>query len=279
MPKTGVFFAEVLKGKDWPVIGDKFRNFPEVMAEVLKDPNVALYTSKPVDERLLYKVHTLEVVANLKSAWYYEGALCSVGGCVEALERICRGEIVNALVFNVAAGHHAGPSYAWGGTYVSCAGPMIVNAREKFGVRRFAIIDTDSHHGDGDRAMFKGDRDVLHVCFCSMNAIEDEGTKVDVDVGWRTTDEEYLERVEREFKPRALAFKPYAIIHFFGHDTCEGDYGDRGLTPSFYLELAKLVKSIAELVSQGRYVVITGGGYRRDVAEYVFPRVIQILAE
>jgi acetoin utilization deacetylase AcuC-like enzyme len=112
-----------------------------------------------------------------------------------------------------------------------------------------------------------------------MNAIEDEGTKVDVDVGWRTTDEEYLEKVEREFKPRALAFKPYVIIHFFGHDTCEGDYGDRGLTPSFYLELAKLVKSIAELVSQGRYVVITGGGHRRDVAEYVFPRVIRILAE
>jgi acetoin utilization deacetylase AcuC-like enzyme len=279
MPKTGVFFTEVLKGKDWPVIDDKFRNFPEVMAEALKNPNIALYTSKPVDERLLYEVHTHEVIANLKSAWYYEGAVRSVGGCVEALERIYHGEIVNALVFNVAAGHHAGPSYAWGGTYVSCAGPMIVNAREKFGVHRFAIIDTDSHHGDGDRAMFKGDHDVLHVCFCSMNAIEDEGTKIDVDVGWRTTDEEYLEKVEREFKPRALAFKPYAIIHFFGHDTCEGDYGDRGLTPSFYLELAKLVKSIAELVCQGRYVVITGGGYRRDVAEYVFPRVIQILAE
>ncbi len=248
MPKTGVFFNEVLKGKDWPVIGDKFRNFPEVMAEALKNLNVVLYSSRPVDEGLLYKVHTPELIASLKSAWYCEGALCSVGGCVEALERICRGEIVNALVFSVAAGHHAGPSYAWGGTYASCTGPMIVNAREKFGVRRFAIIDTDSHHGDGDS-------------------------------GWSTTDEEYLRKVEEEFRPRALAFKPYAIIHFFGHDTCEGDYGDRGLTPSFYLELARLVKSIAEQVCQGRYVVITGGGYRRDVAEYIFPRIVQILAE
>ena len=101
---------------------------------------------------------------------------------------------------------------------------------------------------------------------------------MDVDVGWSTTDEEYLRKVE-EFRPRALAFKPYAIIHFFGHDTCEGDYGDRGLGPDFYLELAKLVKSIAEQVCQGRYVVITGGGYRRDVAEYIFPCIVQTLAE
>ncbi|RLF12013.1 MAG: hypothetical protein DRJ68_06400 [Thermoprotei archaeon] len=279
MPKTGVFFSPAVKGKDWPVIGDKFRNFPEVMADVLKNPNVALYSPKPVDEKLLFKVHTANVVMDLKSAWYYEGAVYSVGGCVEALERICRGEIVNAIVFNVAAGHHAGPSYAWGGTYVSCAGPMIVDAREKFGVERFAIIDTDSHHGDGDRAMFKGDPNVLHVCFCSRNASENSGTKIDVDVGWSTTDSDYLKLVEREFKPRVLDFKPYAIIHFFGHDTCEGDYGSRGLTPNFYLDLARLVKSIAEECCGGRYIIITGGGARRDVAEYIFPNIIRILAE
>lgn len=279
MPRTGVFFSPALKGGDWPVIGDKFRNFPDVMAEALSKPGVALYSPRPVDEALLYKVHTANVVADLKVAWYYEGAVHSVGGCVEALERICRGEIKNALVFNVAAGHHAGPSYAWGGTYISCAGPMIVNAREKFGVRRFAIVDTDSHHGDGDRAVFKGDGDVLHVCFCSRNTVEDEGTKVDVDVGWYTTDADYLRRVEEEFKPRALEFKPYAVIHFLGHDTCEGDYGSRGLTPGFYPDLARLVKSIAEEACEGRYIIITGGGARRDVAEYIFPRIVGVLAE
>ncbi|MEM4576370.1 MAG: hypothetical protein QW701_02765 [Candidatus Nezhaarchaeales archaeon] len=279
MPRTGVFFSSALKGKEWPVIGDKFKNFPEVMVEVLNNPNVELYDPKPVDEKLLYKVHTPRVVMDLLSAWYSEGALYSVGGCVEALERICRGEIVNALVFNVAAGHHAGPSYAWGGTYVSCTGPMIANAREKFGVRRFAILDTDSHHGDGDRAMFRGDLDVLHVCFCNKNTVENHGTKIDVEVGSSVSDEEYLGLVEKHFRSRAIEFKPYAIIHFFGHDTCEGDYGSRGLTPNFYLELAKLVKSIAEEACQGRYIVITGGGSRRDVAEYIFPLIVKILAE
>ncbi len=88
MPKTGVFFSPALKGKDWPVIGDKFRNFPEVLSEVLKNPNVALYSPKPVDERLLYKVHTAKVVMDLKTAWYYEGAIYSVGGCVDALEKL-----------------------------------------------------------------------------------------------------------------------------------------------------------------------------------------------
>ncbi|MEM3703975.1 MAG: hypothetical protein QXX79_06140 [Candidatus Bathyarchaeia archaeon] len=274
-----MFFSRTFKGKDWPIIGDKFKNFPEVMVEVLDRSKAVLYDPKPVDEKLLYKVHSANIVDDLKSQWFYEGAVYSVGGCVEALERICRGEIINALVFNVAAGHHAGPTYAWGGTYISCTGPMIVNAREKFRVRRFAIIDTDSHHGDGDRAMFKGDADVLHLCFCSQNTIEDNGTKFDFDVGWRITDDEYLRMVKKEFEPRVSSFKPYAILHFFGHDTCEGDYGSRGLTQNFYLDLARLIKTISEKVCDGRYIVITGGGARRDVAEYIFPSIVKILAE
>lgn len=276
--KSGVFFHRSFKGKSWPVIGDKYAGFPEVMAEELKLPNVVLFEPEPAPEELLLKAHSESLMERVKSAWYYEGARRSVGGCVKAVEKVWRKELVNALVFSVAAGHHAGPTHAWGGTYLSCVGPAIINLRDKFGVRRVAIIDTDSHHGDGDRSMFKDDYDVLHVCFCSTNAVENGGVKVDVDAGWRTTDEEYLTKVQSEFVERAKSFKPALILHFFGHDTCQGDYGDRGLTPNSYPRLAQLVKECADSVCEGRYVVITGGGFRRDVAEYVFPKVLRVLA-
>jgi acetoin utilization deacetylase AcuC-like enzyme len=276
--KVGVFFHPLFSQKSWPVMGDKFRNFPQVMQETLKLSGVKLFEPRPVSEKLLLKVHTKGLVDQTKKAWYWEGASLSVGGCVEAAEKIWEGEINMALVFDVAAGHHAGPSSAWGGTYLSCLGPTITNLKERLGIARFAILDTDCHHGDGTRAIFKGDREILHVCFCSQDDIEDEGTKIDVGVNFGITDEEYLQMVKDHFISRALEFTPKMIFHNLGHDTAIGDYGDRGLTNSFFVELAKMVKECAANICDGKYMIITHGGARADVADYIFPRIIQVLA-
>jgi len=276
--RTGVFFHTEFSLKDWPIIGNKFRNFPGVMKNVLSLEGVTLFESKPATDEMLLKVHTKTYLKEVKQAWYYKGATLAVGGCVEATERIVKGELVNALVFSVAAGHHAEPSYAWGGTYLSCTGPAVAHVREKFGIRRFAILDTDSHHGNGTRAVFLNDRNILHVCFCDVDRMEGNGTKIDVDVGWRTNDEEYLGKVRKEFISRAREFRPFMIFHNFGHDTCEGDYGDRGLTQSFFPLLTEEVKKCADEICEGRYVIITHGGYLTEVTETIFPHIIEILA-
>jgi len=66
--KTGVFFHEEFKNKDWPVIGDKFRNFPEVLKDVLKLPSVLYFESKPVDEEILLNTHTHTYLQEVKEA-------------------------------------------------------------------------------------------------------------------------------------------------------------------------------------------------------------------
>ncbi len=276
--KTGVFFHEVMREASWPIIGNKYRNFPRVLEDVLLSPDVSLIQPEPVSENLLLKVHTRGYLEEVKSRWYYQAACYSIGGCVQAGKLLSSGELTNALVFNVAAGHHASPSSGWGGAYLSCIGPTAAEIREHFGPRKLAIIDTDSHHGDGTRAVFGGDRDVLHVCFCSNSVVEEEGTKIDVNVGWNTTDDEYLDKVWAEFISRVKDFEPFIIFHNFGHDTCQGDYGDRGLTPFFFLRLAEEIRKCADEICGGRYVVVTHGGARGEVAEYIFPRVIKILA-
>lgn len=276
--KTGVFFHSEFSMKDWPIIGNKYRNFPGVMGRVLSLGGVALFESKPASEEWLLKVHTESYLKDVKKAWYYRGATLAVGGCVEASEKIAKGEIINALVFSVAAGHHAERSYAWGGTYLSCTGPAISRLRALFGHRRFAILDTDSHHGNGTRAIFRDDPDVLHVCFCDEDVVEGNGTKIDVDAGYRTNDQAYLEKVQEEFIERTRRFRPFMIFHNFGHDACEGDYGDRGLTQSFFLRLAEEVNRCAEEVCEGRYLIITHGGYLIEVAEDIFPSIVEILA-
>ena len=276
--KTGIFWNDVLKGQDWPIIDDKFIHFPEALSEVLQYDNVQLFESKPAPIELLYKVHSSALVEEFKGAWYYEGGIHTIGGMTEALEKICSGELTNALNFMVAVGHHAGKSSAWGGTYASLTGPAILNAREKFGAKRFAIVDTDSHHADGTRSIFYGDHDVLHVCYCSSNTIEDNETKICINAGYHTNDDAYLDLVRKEFIPRARKFKPFVIIHLLGHDTAQGDYGDRGLSKEFFLELVRLLNSAALEICEGRYLITSMGGDRVDLADYIFPNAVKILS-
>ncbi|HIC84773.1 MAG TPA: hypothetical protein EYP06_00540 [Desulfobacterales bacterium] len=275
--KTGVFFHQVFKGKRWLIIGDKFRHFPEVMKDQLELPGVELITPPKATSQQLLKVHTPGFVDRLMRAWYCEGALYSVGGTIEAVDKVLSGELDNALVFTVAAGHHAERDSAWGGTYASCAGPAFYCAVEKFGAKRLAILDTDRHHGNGTRDIFKGDDRVLHVCFCHQDMIEDSGLKVCVDMAYPQTDQSYLAKVREEFVPRVREFQPDLIFHQLGHDTCQLDYGDLGLTEGFYLELVEEIKKLASEICQGRYVILTHGGHRADVAEQIFPLIVEIL--
>ena len=104
---TGVFFHELFSEEVWHIINDKFRNYPEIMKSELNLPNVKLIEPKPVNDDLLLKIHTPRFLKDLKNQWYCKGAYLTVGGCVEASEMIMKGELRNALVFGVSAGHHA----------------------------------------------------------------------------------------------------------------------------------------------------------------------------
>jgi len=276
--RVGVFFHPHFGEKDWPIIGNKFANFKNILRKFANRKEIILFEPPDPEEDLILLVHEKSYLDSLKNASYFKAACLSVSGTYMALKMIKEGAIDNALVFSCAAGHHAEKASGWGGTYLSCIGPAIYAYWKEYGPEKFAIIDTDSHHGNGTREIFRNEKDVLHVCFCSVDRIEGQGEKIDVNVGWRISDDQYLELVRREFYPRVKAFKPFAIFHNFGHDTCEGDYGDRGLTTNFFLRLAEEVKSYAKEFSFGRYIVITHGGSRKDVAEYIFPAIIEILA-
>jgi acetoin utilization deacetylase AcuC-like enzyme len=276
--KTGVFFHKLFNEKTWNIINDKFRNFPEVMEEQLKLPDVELIEPEKVSEDLLLKIHSLRFIENLKRQWYWRGAFYTIGGCVKAAEMIMNGDLQNALVFGVAAGHHAERESAWGGTYASVSGPIVVRLQEKHPDLKIVILDTDSHHGNGTRDVISGNKNILHVCFCSTNSSDENNTKICVDSGHNMTDDRYLDLVEREFVNRINNFRPEIILHLLGHDTAVGDYGNRGLSKKFFLKLVKKVKKASE-ICDGRYLINTHGGSNLDVCEFIFPRIIEILAQ
>ena len=280
MKRTGIFFTYFQ--------GDRLRDFPEALAGLLDKDNISyydavynsrngLYYLEPVSEELLLKVHSRGMVEEVKLTGDYEAALYSAGGTVHAANEIRQGKIDNAFLFTSFGDHHAGRNFYGGWCYFNGAALAIADLREQ-GAKRFCIVDTDSHHGNGTRDIFRHDADVLHVCFCHQD-YSDQYNKVDVTIPYGTTDEEYLAKMRREFAPRAMVFKPEYIFWEFGYDATRGEYGDKGITRDAHIKFAEIIKEVADKVSNGRLITILCGGSRRDIATYTIPRIIATLAE
>lgn len=270
--------------------GERLRDFPEALEGVLEKANVFFYDAfyplkpessfdlKPIPVECLSKVHSPAMVESIRRTAAFEGALFSLAGTVSAAADIWSGRLTNAFVFTGYGDHHAGSDFYGGGCYFNGAAIAIQELREKFGVRRFSIIDTDAHHGNGTWEIFEHDPEVLFLCFCP-GASEKINNNFNVHIPYRVTDEIYLNLASEAFEKEVAAFAPQILFWNWGYDGTSGDYGDMGLTPEFHLRLATEIKRLADKVCGGRLVVVLCGGSRRDLATYLIPRIIRILAD
>jgi acetoin utilization deacetylase AcuC-like enzyme len=208
---------------------------------------------------------------------YWETALYSAGGTVQSAEKIWESEIDNAFVFTGVGDHHAGRDFFGGGCYLNGIALSIANLRQKYGEIKFAIIDTDAHHGNGMWDLFRDDKSVLYVCFCTAR-YPNEDNNINVTVPYHISDEDYLRKVKDEFVPRSKDFKPEIIFWNWGYDGTKGEYGDIGLSLDFHAKLAKMLKATADEICNSRLVVVLCGGSSRRVATYAIPQIISCLA-
>jgi len=289
MKMTGVFYHPSFSRRSYLTRGARLEDFPGAIEHLLARENVVLYESPPIEEKWILKVHTPELIRGVESDPLCSTAWHSAGGVVLAGEKICTGEIYNGFALIGAGGHHSGRDYFGGFCCFNDVVLTITYLREVHNVKRFAILDTDAHHGDGTRDLLKNDPDVLHVCFCSMETCSVDGTKVDVSSpgglwgSWgranQNADEVYANKVVTEFGPRVSDFKPDLIFWYFGFDTHRGDYGSLGLSKRCYLDIAHFMRRIADEVAGGRLEVVLGGGSRTDLATALIPPIIEVLAE
>ena len=277
--KTGIFLPYFE--------GCRLRDFPEALAGILDKNSVCYYDGvypsaegdsymKPVSDEVLYKVHSRAMVERVKRTGYFEAALYSAGGAVQAAGEIWKQRIKNAFVFTGHGDHHAGKDFFGGMCYLNGAALAIAYLREK-GFTRFAIVDTDSHHADGTRDIFSGDENVLHLCFCYQNH-RDGKSNVDIGLPSVLRDEDFLSMFKGAFVPLIRSFEPEMIFWEFGYDGTRGEYGDRGLSRDCHHEIAGIVKTEADRVCKGRLIAILCGGSARPLATYIIPKIIRILA-
>jgi len=287
---TGIFYHPSFSRRSYLTQGSRLQDFPDVLAPFLTGSRFRLYESPRIETEWILKVHTPELVEEVKRDPLCSTAWHSVGGVVLAAETIIRGEIENAFAFIGAGGHHSGRDFFGG---YCCFNDVVIAIhvlREQHNIHRFAILDTDAHHGDGTRELIRHDPDVLHVCMCSAQYESPDGTKVDVPAPsvsrfqrWSApsgdVDVEYVKAANEAFLPRAQRFQPEFIFWYFGFDTHRGDYGDLGLSAKAYLELARSMRELAADCCFGRLAVVLGGGSRSDLARDLIPPILSIINE
>jgi acetoin utilization deacetylase AcuC-like enzyme len=289
MKKTGIFYHPSFSRRSYLTRGARLEDFPEALEYLLERENVVLYESPPIEEEWILKVHIPELITGVESDPLCSTAWHSVGGVVLAGEKICTGELYNGFALIGAGGHHSGRDYFGGFCCFNDVVITITYLREIHNIQRFAILDTDAHHGDGTRDLLKDDPDVLHVCVCSMETCSDDGTKVDVLAPggfWgmlrgddSNINELYATKVVEEFGPRVRDFKPELIFWYFGFDTHKGDYGSLGLSKRCYLDIARFMTQTADELTDGRLEVVLGGGSHTDLATALIPPIIEVLAD
>lgn len=278
--RTGIFFHYQQ--------GERLRDFPQALGSLLSKENVFVYDANypskpasnydlaPVPIELIYRVHTPAMVERVKDSGQFDGALFSVSGTVAAATRIWTGEIDNAFVFTGYGDHHAGADFFGGGCYFNGAAIAIRELQQRFQARKFSIMDTDAHHGDGTWDIFEKDPDVQYICFCSGRDLE-TNHKVNVEVPSRLDDDAYLRLLTGQLG-KVAAFRPEIIFWNWGYDGTRGEYGDMGLSPGLHARIAALLKTAADRTCSGRLIVVLCGGSRRDLAKLLIPGIIEVLA-
>ncbi|MHC1725188.1 MAG: histone deacetylase [Syntrophobacteraceae bacterium] len=278
---TGIFYHPSFSRRSYLTQGSRLRDFPAALESLLADERYVLHEPEPISEEWILKVHSPELLEGVRQDPLCTTAWHSVGAVVMGAEKIAAGEIRNAFSFIGAGGHHSGRKLFGGYCCFNDVAIAIQVLRERHGVTRFAILDTDAHHGDGTRELVRNDPDILHVCICHAGYESKDGTNVDIRVSGLLRDENpdarYAELAIEGFENRTRGFRPEFLFWYFGFDTHRGDYGDMGLTIEAYLPIASMMCRLSEELCGGRLQVVLGGGSLSDIATSVIPPIIAVL--
>jgi acetoin utilization deacetylase AcuC-like enzyme len=282
---TGVFYHDVCGKEAFNTLAMGVEEgFQSIGKEGLFSyPNVKWFESRQATEEEIARLHSPNWINQVKKTEWWNVSLRSIGGMLGATEKVLTGEIDNALVIAGVGGHHAHYDSAWGGCYFNVIGLGIPHARAKGLGKRFAIVDTDTHHADGVRDLYRNDEEMLHICFCGGSWDDDPHSSVQTKTKFcfphGNSDDEEVSNVQRVVPDKIREFKPELIYWLCGMDTHQDSYGTQALTEKAYPRMAKIIKDIADEVCGGKLIIKTCCNAPPYATKYIIPRLVDQLAE
>jgi len=206
-----------------------------------------------------------------------EVALEAVGGVLNAVDVVMKGDARNAFCAVRPPGHHATPSRGMGFCIFNNIAIAARYAQQRHGAERVLIADWDVHHGNGTQDCFYGDGSVLFMSThqspwypgtgMSWETGESagRGTTMNCPFPAGAGREEILGAFRNKLLPAANEFKPDVVFLSAGFDSRLGDpLGRFTLSDDDFAELTAVMLEIAGIHAGGRLVSLLEGGYALD---------------
>ncbi|MFZ7127038.1 MAG: histone deacetylase family protein [Desulfobacterales bacterium] len=297
MKKTGLLFDErYLRHRTGPYHPES----PERLIVILNGlkvagllPSLHVFTGRAADTRELEWIHDPRYIERFRAACErgdttfdsadnqmcpetYEAALVAVGGVLDAVGKVMRGEIDNAFCPIRPPGHHAERAKAMGFCYFNNVAIAARCLQNVWGLERIGIVDFDVHHGNGTQHLFQKDPTVFYYSIHEHPSFAFPGTGREFDYGndegygfTRNStvlpgegDAVYRTRIEEELVSDFEAFRPQFILLSTGFDAHEDDdMSDVRLSTEGFSWLGKQVVQLADRFAEGRLVSVLEGGY------------------
>ncbi|HEC82186.1 MAG TPA: histone deacetylase family protein [Thermoplasmatales archaeon] len=288
-------------GQNHPLIGDKPRKTLAFFKEKKLTNEFNIFQPVKASENDLLKIHSKEFVEKIKQLskeggylsidtpapkGIYDVARLAVGGSLLAGKKLFKGY---KIAVNPLGGfHHAGVNHSSGFCFFNDIAIATEVLKEKYDVKRVAIIDLDVHHANGTQEIFYKRNDVLLISFHQDGRTlypgtgfinetgekEGEGYTINMPFPIGAGDESYhyafLEIVPEIVKQ----FAPQLIIYQSGVDTHHSDpLANILLTYPTYHFFAKEIKKLSEETCK-KLLVLFGGGYNSRASIYAYYNIM-----
>lgn len=256
---------------------------------------VRQFDSKPIDKSLFALAHTQEHIdfvfnnapteAKVKFTAGEDAVmndktltsiLYSAGAGVDAVDLVMDKTLKTAFCLTRPPGHHATRDTSMGFCFFNNVAIAAAYAKEKYGLKRIAIVDFDVHHGNGTEDIITNHfnataEDDKGYLFCSSYEyplypfeVTESNTPPIINVPLPATakGKEFREKLTEHWLPALHQFKPEIILISAGFDAhIEDEMSQVSLTEADYRWITDELCIIANEYSEGRIVSMLEGGY------------------
>ncbi|GAB3087212.1 class II histone deacetylase [Micromonospora schwarzwaldensis] len=211
-----------------------------------------------------------------------EIARLAAGGVLELVTAVASGNLTNGYALVRPPGHHAVAGMGMGFCVFNNAALAVRHAQAQLGLRRIAIVDLDTHHGNGGQELFYNDPSVLHISIHEAGAFPPnsgwidengadagEGYTINIPLPMGSGHAAWLYAMHQVVLPALQRFQPELIIVPVGFDGgCFEPLARQALVVDSYRQMARLLSRAAERLCDGRIVGISEGGYSSGMAPW-----------
>ena len=206
----------------------------------------------------------------------FETALLAVGGILDTVDLVMKGEIDNAFCAVRPPGHHAETAEAMGFCYFNNVAIAARYLQMKWKITNVGIFDFDVHHGNGTQQIFEHDSSVFYYSIHEHPSFAYPGTGREFEYGsgpgYGFTknspvlpgqgDSEYKELIKKNLLVDFAKFRPEVILVSVGFDGhVDDDMSGIKLSTKWFSWIMQKVMEMSDSYSNGRLITVLEGGY------------------